>query len=123
MVVLYQMLLCTQVKGQLAVSINQRASSALDEAQRWITDARSKVAWCAETEGDIDHDGIKFHMSAINDLCNSMSEGEMMRDTAVHRAQNAMLAAAESDDSHWNDCCRQLNDDWMKLAAELQQTR
>jgi len=112
-----------QLRARLAGSTDEHAISAVEEAHRWISDARSKVAWCAETDSAVDCDSIEARVSTIADLCSSMSDGELLRDTALRRAQNAVHAAAESDDSHWSNCCRQLNDDWMKFTAELQDTR
>lgn len=112
-----------QVKAQLTDSIDQRAVSAVDEADRWIAEARSKIAWCAETFDADDCENIEARVSTTNDLCNSVSDGEMIRDTALCRAQNAMQAAVEYDESQWSSRCQQLNDDWMKFTAELQQTR
>jgi len=59
----------------------------------------------------------------INDLSNSVSDGELIRDTALRCAQNAVQAAADSDSSHWINYCQQLNDDWTEFTTKLQHTR
>ena len=113
-----------QLIAQLAGSINQRADSAVDEAYQWISDARSKLAWSADTDGTVDRDSIEVRISTVDHLsCHSTSDGEMIRDTALHRAHNAMQVAAESDNSRWSNCCRRLNDDWVTFTAELQHSR
>jgi len=112
-----------QLKAQLADGIDQHANSAVDEAHQWISDARSKLVWSAEIDGTVDRDSINIRISAVDCLRNSMSDGEVIRDIALHRAQNAGQVTAESDDSRWSNCCRQLNDDWMTFTAELQHTR
>ena len=113
-----------QLKLYLADNMDRRASSAVAEARQWISDARSKVAWCAETDIDVDRDGIEARLSVISDLYNSVSDGELIRDTALHRAQNALQAAAESTASRqWSNQCQQLSDSWTEFTAELQHTR
>ena len=112
-----------QLKAQLADNIDQHANSAVDEAHHWINDARSMLAWSAEIDGTVDRDSIEVRISTVDCLGNSMSDGEVIRDTALHRAQNARHVAAESGDSRWSNCCRRLNDDWMTFTAELQHTR
>lgn len=112
-----------QLKSQLSDSIDQHASSAFAEAHQWITDTRSKLTWCAETDGDIDRDGIEARLSVISDLSGSMTDGELMRDTALHCAENAIHASADSDATQWSSQSQQLSDDWTEFAAELQCTR
>jgi len=112
---------CVQLKVQLADTIDRRASSAVAEAHQWIVDARSKLAWCADTDGGVDRDGIEARLSVISDLSDSLPDGELIRDAALHRAQNAVQVAA--DDNNWRIQCQQLNDDWTEFTAELQHTR
>ena len=112
-----------QVKAHLTDRIVRRANSAAAEARQWIADAHGKVTWCAETDSDVDHSGIEARLSVINDLSNSVSGGELIRDTALRCAQNAVQAAAGSDSSHWINHCQQLNDDWTEFTAKLQHTR
>jgi len=112
-----------QLMAQLADSIDQHARSSVAEAHQWIIDARSKVTWCADTDGDIDRDCIEARLSVMSDLSNSMSDGEMIRDTALRRAQNAIQTAADADANHWRIQCQQLSDDWTEFTAEFQHTR
>jgi len=120
-------LLCVirvQLKAYLANCVDRLATSAVAEAHQWIADARSKVTWCAKTDGDgVDCDGIEARLTVITDLCNSVYDGELIRDTALRRAQIAIQAASDSDASHWSRQCQQLNDDWTEFTGELQHTR
>jgi len=111
------------LKVQLIVGIDHRVSSALDAAERWIADARNKVAWCSETEGSGDHDSIDVRLSAINDVSDSVLDGELIRDNALHHVHSAVQAAVDSSDSQWTNQCQQLNDSWAEFITELEHNR
>jgi len=111
------------VKVQLIDGIDHRVGSALDAAERWIVDARSKVAWCSESEGSADHDSIDVRLSAINDVSDSLPDGELIRDSALRHVNSALQAAVDSSDSRWSNQCQQLNDSWAEFTRELERNR
>ncbi|CAH1803094.1 unnamed protein product, partial [Owenia fusiformis] len=111
----------TKVEVQLQGALEQHATEARVEQQRWLTTAKERVEWCAASVGD--KHALEAKLAAMEELVTVLPEGDQRTKVTKEKAEILGTAVPEERRLEVAQTKQLADDEWAAYVEQLEVTK